>query len=180
MGPDSLPFAHKNIRLEHPRYVGQCSYFITMCCQDRRPVFTDPSYATWLIDEILKYSLAHDFAIHAYCVMPDHFHVFVSGLTERSNLLKFLKTFKQMTGHRYHQQCGDILWQKKFYDHILRETDNISAVAGYIWMNPVRAGLCTDPRDYPYSGSFTTDWKNAMRPLDSWIPAWKKKPNAPE
>jgi len=72
-----------------------------------------------------------------------------------------------------------VLWQKKFYDHILRETDNFDAVAGYIWMNPVRAGLCDDARDYPYSGSFTVDWKKGMRPVESWVPDWKSRPDRP-
>jgi hypothetical protein len=68
-----------------------------------------------------------------------------------------------------------VLWQKKFYDRILRERDSFDGVAGYIWMNPVRKGLCSDPREYPYSGSFAVDWKKMMRPLESWVPEWKAK-----
>jgi hypothetical protein len=68
-----------------------------------------------------------------------------------------------------------VLWQKKFYDHILRETDNFYAVAGYIWMNPVRAGLCNAPQEYPYSGSFVADWKKGFLPAAQWVPCWKTK-----
>ena len=69
------------------------------------------------------------------------------------------------------------LWQKKFCDHILHPGEPCDAVAGYIWMNPVRAGLYTDPRDCLHSGPFTMDWQKIMRPLESWIPEWKKKSN---
>ena len=52
------------------------------------------------------------------------------------------------------------LWQESFYDHALRKEESLRRVAGYIWDNPVRAGLVEDPLDYPWSGSAAwSDWK---------------------
>ncbi len=107
--------------------------------------------------------------------MPDHFHGLFTGIGPASDLLAFVKNIKQTTSRVYHLRTGETLWQKKFYDHILKTRDNPAGVAAYIWMNPVRKGLCADPRDYPYSGSFTMDWKIAIAPAEAWTPAWKKK-----
>ena len=52
------------------------------------------------------------------------------------------------------------LWQVSFYEHALREEDSLRRVAGYIWENPVRAGLVEDPLVYGWSGSAAwSDWK---------------------
>jgi putative transposase len=203
-----MPFRHKNIRLNSPYYMGQRSYFVTFCCEGRRPVFADPGNAAWLIEKLREQAVAFGFAIYAYCVMPDHFHILVNGLEPASDLLSFVKNLKQTTAHEYlvrHDGAfgagaktetdsarlnrkaaatqasanRGALWQKKFYDHILRERDSFDGVAGYIWMNPVRQGLCADSRDYAHSGSFVIDWKKIMRPLESWVPKWKAKSTSP-
>ncbi|HKQ88549.1 MAG TPA: transposase [Candidatus Acidoferrales bacterium] len=189
-------FPHKNIRLHSLRYVGRASHFITICCEERRPLLKNAARAIGLIEILQGKSTAHRFSVHAYCVMPDHIHMLVSGLEDRSDLLAFVKDFKREAQWQFPPEkkrkaptekraqtpratvaaTKPAVWQKKFYDHILRQTDKMNAVAGYIWTNPVRAGLCVDPREYPYSGSLVTDWKNIIRPLESWVPQWKKSP----
>ncbi len=144
-----MPFPHKNIRLHPIKYVGQFSCFITLCCTRRRPVFADAKNAAWLIENLREQWIAFRFAVHAYCVMPDHFHGLLSGSEPTSDLLAFVKNFKGTTSNEYQRRYHRVLWQKKFYDHILREGDNAANVAGYIWMNPVRSGLCVNPRDTP-------------------------------
>jgi putative transposase len=174
-----MPFPHKNIRLHSTKYVGQCSYFVTISCARKLPIFANSKNSIWLIENLREQSIAYRFAVHAYCVMPDHFHGLVGGLKSTSDLLAFIKTLKQKTGYEYQRKTHRVLWQKKFHEHILRERDNAASIAGYIWMNPVRKGLCTDPREYPYSGSFTTDWKRTISPVESWVPDWKSGSKAP-
>ena len=170
-----MPFPHKNIRLHRLSYVGQSSYFVTLCCAYRRPVFANSKNAARLVEILRKQSTAHRFAVLAYCVMPDHLHALVSGLDPTSSLLRFIKNLKQTTSREYQRQFRQTLWQKKFHDHILRPQDNAAGVAGYIWMNPVRKGLCKDPWQYPHSGSFVMDWRKAVSPVESWAPDWKTK-----
>jgi REP element-mobilizing transposase RayT len=144
-----------------------------------------------MVEVLVMESTANQFDISAYCVMPNHFHMLAIGKREGSDLLEFVEALKRTTTYessfRQKQKkratagrptTSTWLWQKKFYDHILRETDNEIAVAAYIWMNPVRAGLCADARDYPFSGSFTMDWKKAITSAESWVPDWKRKPEA--
>ena len=58
-----------------------------------------------------------------------------------SNLPSLIKAFKRKSSISFSRKTGEPLWQKKFYDHILRRHESYDAVAWYIWMNPVRAGL---------------------------------------
>jgi putative transposase len=170
-----MKLRRKKIRLEASRYVGQNSYFITFCCAGRRPVFAKPTAAEWLVAQFRKISLEHRFGAYAYCVMPDHFHALVTGLDLSSGLAAFVRDFKQRTSHVYESRTGRLLWQTRFYDRILRSGESSDAVAGYIWMNPVRKGLCAEPQEYPHSGSFVIDWRKGFTPTQSWTPEWKNE-----
>jgi REP element-mobilizing transposase RayT len=170
-----MDFRRKTIRLEPARYTGRNSYFITFCCAGRRAIFANPKVAQWLIKRLRELSVAHRFGVFAYCVMPNHFHALVAGLDNESNLIAFITDLKQKTAHTYQQRTGSYLWQKRFYDRVLRAGERAEAVAGYIWMNPVRQSLSAHPYDYPHSGSFILDWKKGFSPNVQWQPEWKTK-----
>jgi putative transposase len=170
-----MTFARKNIRRCAQNYLGQRSYFITICAADRRRILVNPVTALSLIQALRKHGITYKFAIRAYRVMPDHFHILATGLEPTSDLLALVKHFKLTTSREYLKTSDRFLWQKKFYDYILRSGDDRAEVAAYIWMNPVRAGLCADPRDYPYSGSFAGDWKEGNSGVVLWVPVWKGK-----
>lgn len=165
-----VPFFHKNIRLAADAYTGQQWYFVTLCTEKRRPVFSSSEHSFWLIEILREKSALMQFSVYAYCIMPDHFHMLVYGLSASSNLLAFVKRLKQTSGYEFRRRSGHELWQKKFHDHILRNDEPVHSVAAYIWMNPVRKGLCEDPTAYAYSGSFVLDWKQAPKPSTPWAP----------
>jgi len=54
------------------------------------------------------------------------------------------------------------LWQEKYHDHVLRADERWESGAIYILNNPVRKGLCKRAEDWPYSGSFTADWRRLL------------------
>jgi putative transposase len=117
-----------------------------------------------------------EFSVPAYCVMPDHLHLLLEGLQETSDLQSFIHSFKQSTGFAYQSQFHTQLWQSRYYDHVLRRACDTETVAWYVWLNPVRKGLCTAPQEYPLSGLQTIDWKNRCAPVQMWLPPWKLKP----
>jgi putative transposase len=93
------------------------------------------------------------FAVFACCFMPDHLHLLVEAEAEDSDLVNFAHAMKQRTGHEYRRLSTHRLWQKGYFDHVLRDLEGMRVAAKYILANPVRAGLCTEPGDYPFSGS---------------------------
>ena len=92
--------------------------------------------------------------------MPDHLHLLV-GADAEADLVGFLKSLKQRTGwwFRNRHLAGSLkasptsLWQKSYYDHVVRSEEDLLQIARYIVGNPVRAGLVESPEDYPFSGS---------------------------
>ena len=169
-----MEFRRKNIRLHSTRYRGQAWFFITLCCEARSPIFIDGKIAGRVIECLKSTAKKCHFPVHSYCVMPDHFHALVEGTAQDSNLLFFVSIFKRATTIEYSAGSGLPLWQKQILDHILRPKDSPEAVAWYIWMNPVRKGLCSLPDQYPFSGSFTERREMMAKPKESWVPTWKK------
>lgn len=169
-----MAFTRKNIRLPAENYVGRRRYFITICCDRRRKHLAQSSIAASIVEILRATALQQKMAVYTYCLMPDHLHALVIGLEPSSNLQIFVMDFKRKATAEFQSSNSNSLWQKKFYDYILRSNESNDRVAAYIWMNPVRKGLCTKPQDYPYSGSFVSDWKPSLDLANPWIPSWKQ------
>jgi REP-associated tyrosine transposase len=171
----TLSFERKNIRLPAESYCGQRLFFVTLCFHNRRRFGANPLVARWIIQRLRKHAAACEFLVHAYCVMPDHVHVLVAGSADSSNLAKFVEAFKQDTAVEFERRTGHRLWQGKYYDRILRAAESAERVAWYIWMNPVRNGICRAPADYPFLGSFTEVGAHMLKgaAAGEWVPPWK-------
>jgi hypothetical protein len=50
-------------------------------------------------------------------------------------------------------RLGGEIWQREFFDHLLRSDEKLEEKWNYVRENPVRAGLCANPDAYPYSGT---------------------------
>lgn len=57
---------------------------------------------------------------------------------------------------------GGKLWQSSYYDHVLRREVSMVDAAKYIFENPIRKGLVTDIREYPYIGSYEFSIKDFL------------------
>ena len=163
----------REIRLTRNQYLGCKIYFVTVCCEERRPIFLDSHRANVGIDALKRISESMRFLVHAYCLMPDHVHFLVEARLPSANLLKFVAQWKQRTGYLFRHELSRRFWQRRFYDHILRRPEDCEAIAWYIWMNPVRQGIVADPTQYPYSGSFAAQWPRSSAATGSWVPPWK-------
>jgi putative transposase len=95
---------------------------------------------------------------HAYLFMPDHCHLLIEGNSDESDLWQCVVDFKQGSGFWLAKKGYVEQWQKDFYDHILRNDEDLEKQARYILGNPVRKGLVTDWRAYPYKGSTIYDF----------------------
>jgi REP element-mobilizing transposase RayT len=109
-----MRFRRKNIRLPAINYRGRSWFFITLCSDGRRSVFSDEEQGRWLIDCLKHAAERNQFAVHSFCVMLDHLHVPVEGLVAESDLLLFVRMLKQRTSSEYKNHTGRVLWQKKF------------------------------------------------------------------
>jgi putative transposase len=140
-------------RLDGVDYVGFQRYFVTCCVLDRRPVFTDADVVAAVLSHFLQQATEFACAMFAYCVMPDHVHLLIEGTEEDADLKSFVARAKQKSGFDFAARRKHRLWQKGFYDRLLRDDESTTDVTRYIIANPVRAGLVVEPSEYPFWGS---------------------------
>jgi putative transposase len=154
--------AHRSRRLDGVSYVGLARYFVTTCTAYRRPIFTDASIANDAYERVRHVSREFQFAILVYCFMPDHAHLLLIAQSERSDLKRFMKKAKQVTGFHYRRQHGKELWQPGYHDRILRRDETTLSVARYILENPIRAGLAKELGEWPSAGSDLYTWEELL------------------
>jgi|SRR5579884_361085 len=142
------------IRLRHFDYRDSApAYHVVICANRPHRPFTDPRLATAIISSLHWLREHRAVQIYAYCLMPDHLHLLLRLTRPDWTLSQIIGAFKSYTtkvgrelGH------GRYLWQRRFYDHILRQSEDAVGRGEYSRQNPVRAGLVEDAEAYPYSG----------------------------
>ena len=90
--------------------------------------------------------------------MPDHCHLLVEGRSEGSDVWRCAVDFKRKSGYWLVNNHSQAEWQKGFYDHILRQDEDLIRQVRYILGNPLRKGLVEDWQVYPYKGSTLYDF----------------------
>ena len=134
-------------------YVGPHRIFLTMCTLARRTSFHDADTVAAARAELLRIGRSYRVEIIAYVFMPDHFHALIEGQAADSDLLRFIKMFRQRSGRAHRVATGTRLWQEGYVDRFLRTEDATLDVVRDIAGNPIRKRLCDDLRCYPYVGS---------------------------
>lgn len=91
-------------------------------------------------------------ALHAYCLMTNHVHLLVTPATAHScaQLMKDLGQLHTQYVNRRYGRSGT-LWQGRFKSCIVQSEGYLLSCYRYIELNPVRAGLCSRPDEYPWS-----------------------------
>jgi REP element-mobilizing transposase RayT len=140
----------KNFDYKNSNFV----YFITLCTANKQPYFSKKAVAKIIIKEIdFRNATTKEIKIYCLCLMPDHLHILLS-LSESYNktLQNWVTTFKRHTAKDANELfCIKPLWQKNFYDHVVRQDESLLKIIEYIVQNPVRKGMVSDWEEYPYS-----------------------------
>ena len=94
----------------------------------------------------------HGCQLMAYCIMPDHLHLVARVGPSGGDLLDFVDGFKRRTATTLAPfSSGRDIWQERYWDRHVRSKEPVQNVIYYTMMNPVRAGLCENWRDWQYS-----------------------------
>ena len=117
----------------------------------------------------------HPFVIHGWVVLPDHLHCVIelppgdSDFATRWRLIKMnfskgLPVTERRSSVR--QQRGERgIWQRRFWEHLIRDEKDFAAHMNYVHINPVKHGLVQSVRDWPYS-TFHRLVEQGVYPLD--------------
>ena len=91
--------------------------------------------------------------IYAGVVMSTHLHLLLRSENGRSgDLLKDMAHFKRFAGREANRILGrtGVFWARENFDHWIRDRGKFEGTVRYILNNPVKAGLVTDWRDWPW------------------------------
>ncbi len=136
----------KNLPHAIPSWVEDgAEYFITICATPRGTnQLCHPEVSKQLQKTLTYYQDCGRLWVHLMLLMPDHLHGILS-FNRDPGMQKSIIEFKKYTARFF-----GISWQRDFFDHRLRKDESYVEKAHYIRMNPVRAGLCASPKEWPY------------------------------
>lgn len=145
----------------HRYYYPEQIVFITQIVEDRRKMFANPEMVNLLHQILHNVNEYHPFSMLGYAFLPDHFHILIkpTGQSNFSQIMHsikriFTKSFKEKNNIKYSLS----LWQKRFWDHVIRDEIDLENHLHYIHFNPVKHGYVKDPAEWNDS-SFKT-WQN--------------------
>lgn len=92
-----------------------------------------------------------DATLLAWVLMPDHAHWLIQ-LGDTHMLDQVMNRIKSSSARRVNRVLNRIgqLWQKTYYDHAVREEEDLKGLARYMIANPLRANLVQHIYDYPF------------------------------
>ncbi|HXW51801.1 MAG TPA: transposase [Candidatus Acidoferrales bacterium] len=131
------------------------TYFVTACIRNRERVFSDPEVAAIARDVVLTYRERGRYYLYAYCIMPDHIHLLLK-LRARSGRLSTLVAVLKASIRHAARHLDDVVWMRGFHERVKREYEDPNDYVKYTLLNPVRAGLVRESKDYPFLGCVDT------------------------
>lgn len=129
-----------------PSWVADGSeYFITICTQMRgENQLCEPNVADAIQAGFSAYQQLGKWYVHLVVLMPDHLHAILSFARELG-IAKSISAWKQ-----YQAREIGIKWQRDFFEHRIRSTEEFFEKSAYIRENPVRAGLVASAKEWLY------------------------------
>ena len=140
------------------------SYFITIVTQGRQPILIDN--INLLRDSFKRSNKRYNYTIDAIIILPDHIHMIMTPKNpqdyskiithiKRSFVYGLGKSLKEeaklnLTSSSYHRKLSDI-WQKRFYEHTIRDEKDWLEKMHYIQHNAVKHELVEDWEAWGYS-----------------------------
>jgi putative transposase len=123
-------------------------------------------FAEMVIEAIRYREREGIYVLHNFVVMANHVHLLITPRIELPRLTQSLKRFTAREGNRMLGTTGQPFWQDESYDRWVRDEVEFERIADYIENNPVTAGLCATPGDFPWSSGRPS----ATRPQDAILP----------
>ena len=151
----------RSIRLKEYDYSQAEGYFVTICTKNRKSIFGEISNGTIQLNEsglIIEatcqwLSPQYNYVLlDTWVVMPNHFHgiFFIlndcrsgsrTAPTKRKALGRLIGAFKTVSTKKFnaiHGTSGQPIWQRNYYDHVIRNETDLEEIREYIQTNPLK------------------------------------------
>ena len=148
--------SHRHLQRLTMLWTSQPVVFITICTAERRSLLCEAGATDVLMAEWRHARVRHGWRIGRYVIMPDHVHFFcaVEPGCPCKPLSQFIGLWKEWTSKGLAKAMGVAgpVWQRQFFDHVLRSRESYAEKWAYVRDNPVRARLVSDAEQWPHSG----------------------------
>lgn len=139
------------------------TYFFTVVTFARRPFLCEPENIELLRHSFRTVKARHPFAIKAFVLLPNHMHCIWTlppgddRYPMRWNLIK--NAFSKNVDEKWLKKPSDTrqckrekaVWQRRYWEHTIRNEDDFIRHIEYIHYNPVKHGLVQAPRQWEHS-----------------------------
>ena len=123
-------------------YREHTDYFVTAVTFQREPLL--------LLDIDLFWRCWTTEKPKAWVILPDHFHAIINNGSE--TISDIIHRFKVRYVAQFRKKFRQSrVWQNRFWDHIIRDENDLKRHLDYIHYNPVKHGLRNDPFEYKHS-----------------------------
>lgn len=142
-------------RIEHYDYASPGVYFVTLCTADRAKILWESVGADTIRPQEISLSAVGKIAeqsilqtpthydgvfVDKYCIMPDHIHLLLRIEAENGRMIS-APTVSAVVGSMKRwvsKTLGRSVWQKSFYDHVVRNRQDYEEIWRYIDENPLK------------------------------------------
>jgi putative transposase len=160
------------------------TYFFTVNTHRRQALLTNPTFYQALKSAIRDVKRIYPFDIEAFVLIPDHLHCIWklpendADYSRRWRIIK-RKVSQHCIAHLYGgttesrtKRREKNLWQRRFWEHRIRDEKDFEMHVNYIHYNPVKHGYVNNAKDWPYSsfhlfvkrGVLPADWASFVEP----------------
>ena len=160
----------------HRYYIPNAIIFITCVTKDRYPYLKSTEDVGLLIDTIENANKINSFDLLAYVVLPDHFHWLMTVEGESGDFSRIMHSIKRNFTWNYkemHKVNTSLkIWQRGFWDHVIRDETDLERHLDYIHWNPIKHGYENQPEKWPFStykewvseGFYDLGWGSSKEP----------------
>lgn len=150
------------LRLQFPGAV----YHVMSRGDRRRDIFCDDIDRRRFLDTLAKEVAQQRWRLHAYCLMGNHYHVLLE--TPYGNLVAGMRRLNGVYSQFFNRRYGLVghVLQGRYKSVIVDRDAYLLELARYIVLNPVRAGMVSDAKDWPWSSYRGTA---GMVPPPHWL-----------
>jgi putative transposase len=130
------------------------TYHVTSRGNRRQAIYFDDDDRRWF--SMLRHRVIQrcGWRLHAYCLMSNHFHLLVE--TPEPNLSFGMQRLKSDYAGYFNERHSLVghLFQQRFDSRLIETEKHFEKTLRYIALNPVKAGLCDHPAEWPWSSFY--------------------------
>ncbi|MBP2024869.1 REP-associated tyrosine transposase [Peptoniphilus stercorisuis] len=139
----------KSIRLKDYDYSKNGYYFITIVTENREKYLSEINCKNEVIlseigkeiENSILFINSNQINVDKYIIMPNHIHIILILENSEKSIIEIIKNFKKFTSNNIKQNYNKKLWQKSYFDKIIRSEKQYLALCEYIESNPLKWNL---------------------------------------